>query len=72
MVEPFYDNPTKIMIEAIPHPLTDRHHHLFLEDFMLMDKGGTILCLISKDHPLINANSPQSGTIQKYVSEEEK
>ena len=65
---PFNDKPTNLLLEAAPFHLTDCHRCLLLEDFMLMDKGSKILCLISKDHPLMKANSPQSDRIQKNMS----
>ena len=42
----FNDKPTNILLEVAPHPMTDRHRIFFLEDFMIMDKGSTILYLI--------------------------
>ena len=62
---PFNDKPTEILLEAAPHPLIDCPRSLFLEDFMLMDKGGKILFLVSKYHPLMKYNSLQSDRIQK-------
>ena len=69
---PFNDNPTRILLEAAHNTLTDHHCHLFLEYFMIMNKGSTILCLISKDHPLMKANSPQSDRIQNKMSQKKK
>ena len=62
---PFNDKPTKLMLEAAHNPLTDHHRRLFLEYFMIMNKGSTILCLISTYHPFMKANSPQSDRIKK-------
>ena len=61
---PFNDNSTKVFLEAAPHTITNKHRCLFLEDFMLMDTGSTILYLITKDHPLMQYHSPQSKKLK--------
>ena len=68
----FNGKPNKLLLESAPYPLTDRHRRFFLEYFMLMDKGSTIICLISKDHPLMKANIPQSDRIQKNMSQKKE
>ena len=41
------------ILESAPHPITNNHRRLFLEDYMTLAKGDIVICMLNREHPLI-------------------